>query len=361
MFKLSLPPLTHLRRLTDDTGMLQFATWTVPNPHYGYTLDDNVRALLVVAGYYDMGVESDTAEALALRYLSFIQSAQRPDGRFHNEMSYDRRWLDEVGSEDSLGRTVWALATAVALPITPGLAGAAYQMLERALPHTHRLRSLRARAYVLLGLLQLLRIEHPRVDMELSRQLADSLLDELEQSSHRDWCWFESVLTYDNGRLPQALLLAGAALDEPRYTRAAEQALRFLLSQVTEHDIIVPVGHAGWFRRGTTKARYDQQPIDAASLVEVCATAEHVLDDVSYRRSALRAWRWFHGQNSEGLALGDTLTGGCHDGLGKNSVNNNQGAESTLAFLQAALALHNPAWLGLRQPAQPAMPSIAGL
>lgn len=346
MYETTLPPLDHLRQITDDTGVLQFATWTIPNPLHGYTIDDNARGLLVAAGYLHAGVESVAAEALAVRYLSFIQAAQRPDGRFHNEMSYDRRWLDEVGSEDSLGRTIWALGVAAVLA-PPELAGAAVQMLVPALVHAQTLRSPRARAYILLGTAQLLRAQHPCVDAQLVRELADGLMDELERNSRPDWCWFEAVLAYDNGRLPQALLLAGQVLDQQSYLRAAQATLEFLLLQVTERDMIVPIGHAGWFRRGHAKARYDQQPIDAASIVEVCSTADHVLGDASYRQRALRAWGWFHGANSEGLAVGCPDTGGCHDGLGKRSVNNNQGAESTLAFLQAALALREPAWLGV--------------
>lgn len=347
MFNTMLPPLAHLKQLTDDTGMLQFATWTVPNPQYGYTLDDNVRALIVAAGYVHADVEHDTAVALAVRYLAFIQSAQRADGRFHNEMSYDRRWLDDVGSEDAFGRTIWALCVAIVFPVRPQLAGAANEMLVRALPHVRTLRSLRARAYAMLGIAQLVRAEHPSGDAALLRVLADGLADELERKAEADWHWFEPVLAYDNGRLPQALLLAGDVLDDMRYVRAGQATLEFLLTHVTEHNIVVPIGQAGWFQHGEAKAHYDQQPIDAASLVDVCVTAAGVLNDPAYQQVALNAWRWFYGANSEGLAVCDAATGGCHDGLGKNSVNNNQGAESTLAYLQAALAVCVPSWIGV--------------
>jgi hypothetical protein len=347
MRKIALPPLAHLRLLTDDTGVVQFANWSVPDPHYGYTLDDNVRALLVVLGYHHSGAERDAAAALAARYLAFIRWAQLPDGRFHNELSYDRRWLDDVGSEDALGRTVWALAVAAALPITDSLAGAAAELLARALPHVPGLRSLRARGYALIGLAHLVRAGHPYGDAALLRAMADGLLDDLDGNAEPGWTWFEPVLAYDNGRLPHALFLAGAVLHDVRYIAAAQATLEFLLGSVVEGEIVVPIGQAGWFRRGQPPARYDQQPIDAASLAEVCATAALVVDDPSYARVAYSAWRWFHGANSEGLVVCEPLTGGCHDGLGKANVNHNQGSESTLAYLQAALALTDPLWLGV--------------
>ena len=342
-----LPPLAHLRRLTDDTGLFQFATYSVPNPHYGYTIDDNARGLLVAAGYHQLGAERDLAADLMHRYLTFIRWAQRPDGRFHNELSYDRRWLDEVGSEDALGRTVWALGVAVALPASAASADAAAEMLRRALPGVRGLRSPRARAYALLGLAQLVSSDHPVGDTELLGALADGLLDDLERHAQADWLWFEDVLAYDNGRLPHALLVAGWVLNERRYLRAGQAALDFLLSHVVDDDVVVPIGQAGWFRRGQAKARYDQQPIDAASLAEVCATAAVVLGEAHYHTRARSAWHWFHGHNSEGLVVYDAETGGCHDGLGRGSVNHNQGAESTLAVLQAGLALRSRRWLGV--------------
>lgn len=343
----ALPPLTHLWRLSDDTGVQQFATYSVPNPHFGYTLDDNARALLVTCGYYHQGVERDIAEILAYRTLAFIQWAQRPDGRFHNELSYDRRWLDEVGSEDVFGRTVWALSYVIACPFHSSIAGAATVMLERSLPHALKLRSPRARAYTVLGLAHLLRVNHPCAQEHLLATLANGLLYDVQQNTQAGWRWFEKVLAYDNGRLPQALLLAGHLLSDCRYLTAAQETLEFLLAQVVEDSIVVPIGQDGWYQRGESKARYDQQPIDAASIVEVCATARIVLGELRYWDIALTAWAWFHGHNSEELMLYDAETNGCHDGLERGSVNQNQGSESTLALLQAALALNDSDWLGV--------------
>lgn len=344
--KFALPPLTHLWRLSDDTGVQQFATHSVPNPHFGYTLDDNARALLVTSGYHQHGVECDIAAALTYRALAFIGWAQRSDGRFHNELSYDRRWFDEVGSEDAFGRAVWALGYAVARPLHSGSANAAAAMLERALPHVPALRAPRARAYAALGIAHLVRAGHPCGQEHLLVALADSLLHDFQRHSQAEWRWFEAVLAYDNGRLLQALLLAGHLLSDRRYSTVAQESLDFLLTQVLEDGVVVPIGQDGWYWRGEIKARYDQQPIDAASLCEVCATASIVLGP-QYWDIAEAAWAWFHGRNSEGLVLYDAQTSGCHDGLERGSVNHNQGAESTLALLQAALALNNLDWLGV--------------
>ncbi len=341
------PSLAHLQRMTDDTGMLQFATYGVPSPHSGYTLDDNVRALLVAIGYYHAGVEQDLALALSYRYLSFMHWAQRSDGRFHNEAAYDRSWLDDVGSDDAQGRAVWALGYATAYPIHRAAGDAAATLLNRALPMINSLRSLRSRAYYMLGLSYLVRAGHPLADTKAIAALADSLIMEYEQASDAQWRWFEPILVYDNGRLPQALLLAGHVLGEQRYLDVGGETLDWLLGQVVEDDLIVPVGQDGWFPRGQPKARYDQQPIDAAVIAEVGGTAHTVLGDERYRHIAQLAWRWFHGHNSEGLPLFDPQTGGCHDGLERGSVNGNQGAESLLALLQTALALRSPSWLGV--------------
>lgn len=344
-----LPPLTHLRRLSDDTGVLQFATHSVPNPHFGYTLDDNARALLVTCGYYHHGVEPEIAAALAYRALAFIHWAQKPDGCFHNQLNYARCWLDEVGSEDALGRAVWALGYAAACPLDDASKGAATIMFERTLAHVPKLRSLRSRAYAILGIAHLVRVGHKYTPKNLLAALADSIVHEFDDHAQPHWHWFEAVLSYDNGRLPQALLIAGHLLQNNRYLAIAQQSLEFLLTQVIEDNILVPVGQDGWYRRFENKARYDQQPIDAASIVEVCATANIVLCDRRYQDIALAAWAWFHGRNSEGLPLYNPETTGCHDGLKLGSVNQNQGSESALALLQAALALNDSNWLGVNE------------
>jgi len=337
---LILPTLNHLRRLTDDTGISQFAIHSVPDPCFGYTLDDNARALLVTSMYYHHNVDRDDATNLAYKYLSFLRWSQLPDGWFHNELSYDRRWLDERGSEDAYGRAVWALGYAATHPIHRATAGAATEMLHLAIPQAETLKYQRGFAYTILGLVNLIEQDHPLGDRGLLEYLADNLYKKLQSEIQTDWYWFEDKLTYDNGRLPQSLMLAGHLLGDSQLLEASERSLSFLLSHVFEGNVLVPVGNDGWFHRNSQKARYDQQPIDAATIVEVCATAWRIFQKKEYLNYANLAWEWFHGQNSEQLVLYDTETGGCCDGLGRSSVSNNQGSESSLAFLQAGLALY---------------------
>lgn len=339
--ELILPSLKHLDRLTDDTGVFQFAIHSVPNPCFGYTLDDNARALLVTSMYYHHNVDCDVATSLTYKYLSFLRWSQLSNGWFHNELSYDRHWLDERGSEDAYGRAVWALGYAATHPIHRAIAGAATEMLRLALPQAETLKYQRGFAYTILGLVNLIEQGHPLGNCGLLKYLADNLYDKLEYDLQTGWYWFEDKLTYDNGRLPQSLMLAGHLLGNSHLLEASERSLSFLLSHVFEGDVLVPIGNNGWFHRNSQKARYDQQPIDAATIVEVCATAWRIFQKKEYLNYANLAWEWFHGQNSEQLVLYDLETGGCHDGLGRNNISNNQGSESSIAFLQASLALYN--------------------
>jgi hypothetical protein len=338
---LILPSLKHLHRLTDDTGILEFALHSVPDPSFGYTLDDNARALLVTSMYYHYHVDSEVAANLIYRYLAFLRWSQLSDGWFHNELSYDRRWIDERGSEDAYGRAVWALGYAATHPIHSGTAGAATEMLRHALSQVGTLKYQRGFAYTILGLVYLIEQDHPLGDHGLLQHLAERLYNNLQDDFQSDWYWFEDKLTYDNGRLPQALMLAGHLLGSKQLLQAAERSLLFLISHVFEGGVLVPIGNSRWFQRNSQKARYDQQPIDAATIVEVCATAWRIFQKNEYLNYAKLAWEWFHGQNSEHLALYDLETGGCHDGLSHNSISNNQGAESSIAFLQAGLALRD--------------------
>lgn len=330
-----------MRRLTDDTGILQFAVHSVPNPCFGYTLDDNARALLVTSMYYHHNVNRDDVSNLTYKYLSFLQWSQLPDGWFHNELSYDRRWLDKRGSEDAYGRAVWALGYIATHPIDRATAGAATEMLRLAIPQAETLKHQRGFAYTILGLVNLIGQDHPLGNRELLKYLAEKLYEKLQHESETDWYWFEDKLTYDNGRLPQSLMLAGKLLANSQLLEASERSLSFLLSHVFEGNILVPIGNNGWFIRNSEKARYDQQPIDAATIVEVCATAWRIFRKKEFLNYANLAWEWFQGHNSEKLVLYDLETGGCHDGLGRNNINNNQGSESTIAYLQASLALYD--------------------
>lgn len=335
-----LPALSHINRLTDDTGLLQFAIHSIPDPQYGYTLDDNARALLVSSAYYHLNSERNIAEYLVYRYLAFLRWSQLADGWFHNELGYDRRWLDDRCSEDAYGRAIWALGYAATHPVHSTTAGAAIHMLTLALPQAKNLQYVRGCAYTILGLFYLIQQNHPLGDRLLMQQLAEKIHKILLKNARSDWYWPEEMLTYDNGRIPQAMIAAGYTLNNHLMLLDAKKVLSFLISHVVENEIIIPIGNKGWFGQGASKARYDQQPIDAASLADVCAFAWRIFRKQEYAEIVRMSWAWFHGHNSEQIVLYDIHTGGCRDGLGQGHANENQGAESSLALLQAALVVY---------------------
>lgn len=328
------PALRHLRRLTDDTGLFQHAHHEVANPHHGYTLDDNARALTVAAGLAHAGVP---ATDLMERYLRFCVLALEPDGRFRNELGYDRRWLDEEATEDARGHAVAALGYTAARAPDRGSAEAARALVHPALEGLELLRHPRGVAHCLIGLCWL---GAPGVV-----ELADRLVDWHDANRAPGWEWYEPWLTYDNARLPLALLLAHAATGERRFASVARTTLDFYLGVVWVDGLLDLVGNGGWYPRGGPRAAFDQQPVDAASVVEACVAAAVLLGDDRYRGVAEGAARWFTGANRLGVALLDPATGGCHDGLQPDGVNRNQGAESALAPLQAWLALADAGWV----------------
>ncbi len=329
--------LRHLRLLTDGTGVIQHGFFTVPNRHTGYTTDDNARALIVAVMHHRQ-FEEDRSLRLASHYLSFLHYAQREDGFFHNFLGYDRCWLDDRGSEDAYGRAVWALGCTFALATNRGLKQASEVLLRRALPHARQLQFLRAKAYTLLGLTQVV-LSGTRTPpyTELGVQLADALVDAYDEHAKDDWRWFEDGLYYDNGKLPQALLMASRAFEEKRYREVGEEALAFLTESVDRGTYFSLVGNRGWHKYGEERAEFDEQPIDAASLVEAYAEAYRATRKPNYLALLDKAVGWFLGRNVLGVPLYDFTTGGCYDGLEKQGVNYNQGAESTICFLLAAL------------------------
>jgi hypothetical protein len=336
------PSLRHLRRMTDETGLIQHAWRHLPDRRHGYTLDDNARALAVAVGMQRLG--EDTGD-LVDRYLTFVRFAQEPEGRFHNFLGYDRRWLDAVATEDAHGRAVAALGYTAACAPDPDVREAAARLAGPALAQVGALRHARAIAHSLIGVCWLHAVGRRPPSLTVER-LAARLVRFYEEHAGDDWTWFESTVTYDNGRLPLALLLAFAATGVRRYADVAGATLEFLVRQVYRPDgMLEIIGNKGWCQRGGSRAEWDQQPVDAASMAEVTAAAAQVLRGGDhYRALALAALQWFDGRNRSGARLRIAATGACHDGLNRDGPNANLGAESTLAVFQAWLALHDPGW-----------------
>jgi len=342
--------LNHVNALTDDTGMLQHAIFTIPNRAEGYTTDDNARALIftVLRSQLskDQGRKVDSASPdFSCRYLSFLELAFDPaKGRFRNFLGYDRQWHDAEGSEDCHGRALWALGTVLGRSEDLGLRCAAGRLFEFSLPAAVEFSSPRAWAYTLLGIQEYLNSYPGDRDAQKVRSVLSRRLLEMYESIHRpDWKWFENVLAYGNARLPQALLLVGSACSDDRMVSAGLEALDWL--QITQHcetnHHFVPIGSQGFYRQGGEKARFDQQPIEAAGAVSACLEAYRITGDSRWHREAWSAFNWFLGDNDLQLPLYDSVTGGCRDGLHPDRANENQGAESTLSFWMALLEMHS--------------------
>jgi glycosyltransferase involved in cell wall biosynthesis len=335
--------LGHLSRLTDDTGILQHARFSVPRYEDGYCLDDNARALLLTALIEDAGIEDRvTLRRLSTRYLAFVSHAfAHEQRRFRNFMSFDRRWTEERGSEDAHGRAVWALGAVVGRASEPGRQSLARQLFHAGLPAVDAFTSPRAWAYALLGIDEYLRAFEGDSEVQATRLvLADRLFELYQRASGHDWPWFEERATYCNARLSQALLLSGAWMRNELMISAALRSLQWLLAEQTgATGAFAPIGSEGFYPRGGPKARFDQQPVEAGSMISACLVARQVTGDRRWREAARRAFDWFLGDNELQQALYDPSTGGCRDGLHADRVNENQGAESTLSFLLSLVEL----------------------
>jgi glycosyltransferase involved in cell wall biosynthesis len=336
----SLPDLRldHLRRMTDDTGIIQHATYSVPARRTGYCVDDNARAL-IVAVLADRTQGTPDARGLVSTYLGYLHASQNPDGSFSNFMNYQRVLETAPPSDDCVGRAIWALGVTAELAEDEGSRLLARDMLALALPHARKLGP-RGTAQAVLGLTSLLAVESRTSE---TRSLLDHLVAKLMESYRHhasgDWRWFEDTLTYDNALLPLALFAAYDVTGERAALRDARESLEFLEEICFEGDRLQLVGNTGWHSRGGEKATADEQAIDAAAFVLAFRCAYTVTKDRHYLRRMGEAFAWFLGANRLGLPLYDFATGGCRDGIGVSHVNQNQGAESTICFLMSLLKM----------------------
>ncbi|MDB5053412.1 MAG: glycosyltransferase [Bacilli bacterium] len=353
-----------LRRLTDDTGIFQHTKYGIPDRTKGYTTDDNARALIVAVLLYKNIRDKDSLDLLHT-YLSFIHHAQNEDGSFKNFMDYNRVFIDDRGSEDCLGRTLWALGFALSESSVPdNIQNTCRFLINQALPHIKKLNSPRAMAYAIVGLGFLVETPHaltyafpyPTRENEsessknLQRAAIISLIEELASRLHmqydmnkdEDWHWFEDSITYSNAMLPWALFKAARITIRTDLKETAQESLDFLSSKTfSEQGYLKPIGSNGWLHRHGEAALYDEQPIEACEMLLAYQEAYEVLRDSKYLEQMNLCYEWFLGRNSLRVSLIDPQSGGCYDGIHASGLNLNQGSESIISYAIAHLLIYN--------------------
>lgn len=326
--------LDHLDRMTDSTGLIQHAIYSVPRRESGYTTDDNARALRLCARMWCRHPDERMLNRVTA-YLSFVEYAHCPRRGFHNFLSYQRQWLDAEGTGDCQGQAVRSLAEILGSSLPDDYRRLARDLIEELLPTLADLRSIRAQAYVILawGHLWAAGVKNVEPLENVAWSAAQRLVDCYQRSLRPDWHWFESRMTYANAVLPHALFLAARRWPKERFLEVADTSFAFLDRATTADGVFWPVGNNGWYLYGEGKAPYDQQPVEAATMAEAALCAFGLGRDEKYLVTFRRAHVWFHGQNSLREPLIDARCGACFDGLQPTGCNRNQGAESTLAYL----------------------------
>ncbi len=337
--------LKHLRLMTDGTGLLQHATFTVPNRAHGYCVDDNARALIVATRAHDLNRHEAGLTELSAIYLSFLDDAFNAEiGRYRNFMSYDRHWLEDVGSEDSHGRALWALGVMAGWGRNEGQVAVATQLFHAGLPALEQFSDSRAIAFPILGIQAYLRRNGDDTEVrETLSGLGSRLENRFRQFATEDWRWHEEMLAYDNARLPQALMACGRTTGDDEMVALGIDVLEWLRDIQLEPSggWFAPIGNHGWFNRSGVKAQYDQQPLEAAAMIGACVEAYECAQGEEWIELASTCFDWYLGKNDQQIKLYDHATGGCRDGLQQNGANENQGAESTASYVLSLLAIYH--------------------
>jgi hypothetical protein len=331
------PSFDFLKKLTNQTGIIQHTKFGVPDRHNGYSLDDNARALLVSIGWFRIFGDKKALE-LASIYLAWLYHARTED-RFYNFASFDNRFRQDF-SEDGYARAFWALGYSIYATSRSDLTRTSKELVSEVKERLTSLISPRAIAYSLLGLYHLSRKE-PEVAFwkETMRILADKLVTQYEKVATKNWRFFEDRLTYSNHILPLGLLKAYLILEEERYLKVALESLEFVEANSRLEGVPAPIGSFGWYIKGRKRATFDQQPIEASEACLAFIAAYEATGDSLFRQFAYEWFGWYYGNNIKGLSLLDPETGGCFDALNAEGINANEGAESIIAYLMAALAI----------------------
>jgi glycosyltransferase involved in cell wall biosynthesis len=329
----------HIKTLTDDFGIIQFADHTNPDPGSGYTLDDNARAMIINCMHYDLFRENYKLKRIKT-YLNFISYVQQDDGSLYNYVDYDRKVNLKDWTYDAHARALWSLGHVMSVKSLPlELKNEAKEIFDKGLNIIDKVSMPRPFAFTITGL-YLYNKARPSSDIvDRIRKYADKLVDMYNQHSSDDWKWFDDKLTYSNGKIPESMFHAYLATKDKKYLDVAVLSLDFLNSVTFKGDSYGPIGQEGWYFKDQKKAEFDQQPVDAGSIVATLLLASRVTKKKDYLNKALIAFQWFLGKNPINQVVYDESTGGCRDGVGKSSVNQNQGAESTIAYLMARLSL----------------------
>ncbi len=336
--------LDHLRVMTDDTGILQHARFTIPNRDHGYCVDDNSRALIVTIMADNLLPQEPHAKSLSSIYLSFLDHAfDEKTGKFRNFMTYDREWVADDNWEDAHGRAVWSLGVTVAGQ-DKGLAASALYLFHHSLIALEDLVHPRAMAFSIIGIHAYLGVYSGDSNVRRIRGvLSRKLMEKFRENAKTDWPWFEDILSYGNARIPHALILSGQWMQDNEMLTTGLRALKWLkeIQSDNESGAFSPIGNSEWYRRGGVKSKYDQQPIEASAMIYACIEAFNCTRDHEWIRFAYKCLDWYLGANDLNVSLYDHSTGGCRDGLEPHGVNENQGAESTLCWLLSLIALYN--------------------
>ena len=326
--------------LNDEVGILQHAFYCVPNYNEGYSTDDVTRALIASIYLSELGfIDIAQARQLVIKYLAFLLNGYNAKtDRMRNFLSYKREWNEEIGSECSHGRTIWSLGVLYGNNLFIDFADVALMMIKKLLPKTIEFEYPRSWAFVLMGILNILdKNPNDEFFMQYLLSFTEKILNRYNEYSCKSWQWFENELTYFNAKIPHALLCSGAFLNSKDKIEIGLNTLRWLSDiQISNDNYFLPIGNKGFYKKNGKRAIYDQQPIEAYSIISASLKAYEITMDKIWLKYIKRAFNWFLGENSLGLPIYDSNNGGCRDGLCSDGVNHNQGAESNLSYILAA-------------------------
>lgn len=325
----------HIFRMTDDTGIFQHAKYGVPDPSKGYTTDDNARALIMAVLLYNK-YKCAKYEQLIYRYASFMLNAINEKGKFKNFMDYKRQFIEEEGSEDCFGRSIWALAFTVFNNNVPeNVKSVCKYLLEKSVENCGCLISPRAKAYAIIGLSH----DETKQYTDIIYDLAVSLCNQYNQFKDENWNWFEEVMTYSNAVLPYSMFASSRVLNNVDFLNTAKESLEHLERFTFKDGVFKPIGCKGWLLKGGNAAQYDEQPVEACETVLCYLEAYKTTGDKKYISKAVNCFEWYNGKNIKGINMIDKQTGGCYDGITETGANMNQGSESLISYVIARLSV----------------------